>query len=93
MIKIVKYLMHKNLEGNLCTPYFIEDGGHFITGNEMIGLTYDDSEVYVPETLTILTSEELVTHVKSLNMSDEKGKLTIAKKESIANNWLKKHGF
>ena len=93
MIKIVKYLMHKNGNGNLITPYFIEDGGHFIKEGEMVGLTYDDTEVYVPETLTVLTNEELVTHVKSLTMSGEEGILSDDDKETMADQWLSQRGI
>ena len=89
MIKIAKYLMHRNSEGNKVTPYFIANGGYFIVGEEMIGITYDDDDIYVPDTLTVLTEEELVTHVKSLTLKTPEGHtLTLEEKESLAEKWL-----
>lgn len=82
-------MMHKNNENNLITPYFISNGGYFPIAGEMIGVTEDDSKVYIPDTLTFLTAAEFVDYIKTLSLKNEEGiELSLEEKEQIANNWL-----
>ena len=87
--KIVKYLMHKNNDGNNITPLFIDNGGYFPDNNTLIGVTYDDSEIYIPETLTVLTKAELITFVKGLSFDDAEGNSkSVKEKKIMAEKWL-----
>ena len=75
--------MHKNANGNLITPDFIEDGGYFQDGTtkEMIGLVDADREYWIPDTtkdtpagvLSQLTRAELDARMQALGMSDAEG--------------------
>ena len=93
MKHICKYKMHKDNNHNLITPYFISDGGYFPNKGEMIGVTEDDEEVYVPKTVEKLTNEEFITYAKnlvtSLNAQGDNVELSDADKEAILNQWLK----
>lgn len=89
MNKIVKYMMHRNSEGNLITPYFISDGGYFPVGNEYVGVTVDDDEVYIPETLTVLSEQDFKDFVVGLVLrNNEDELLNDENKLELANNWL-----
>ena len=91
MKKIVKYLMHKNNENNLVTPYFISNGGYFKNNGELIGITEDDEKIYVPETLTELTEIEFIDYVKSLTLNGEDGEMSLKEKEKMAKSWIEEH--
>ena len=82
-------MMHKNNNNNLVTPYFISNGGYFPNEGEIIGVTEDDSVVYIPDTLTILSESEFVDYIKTLSLKNEEGiELSLEEKEQLANDWL-----
>ena len=82
--KIVEYKLHA---GHI--PYFIDDGGYFASGNKMIGVTKDDDECYIPNTLIVLNKVDLKKRLDGMNMKDDEGiELTKVKKDEIVNNWL-----
>ena len=82
-------MMHKNNNNNLVTPYFISNGGYFPNEGEIIGVTEDDSIVYIPDTLTILSESEFVDYIKTLSLKNEEGiELSLEEKEQLANDWL-----
>jgi hypothetical protein len=69
-MKIVEYKKHK-INGQIDTPEFIEFGGFFFnpTNNTYIGVISedDDREYYVPDSLNVLTKEELIDRQSSIN--------------------------
>ena len=90
---IVKYKMHRLKEG-ITTPTFVEDGGYFCSGNEKIGVTYDEVEIHIPETLDVLTPTQLVDFVKTFDLKDDEGELLSSEdKETLAGNWLEERGL
>lgn len=90
---IVEYKMHT--DGiNKTIPYFIEDGGYFEIGNKKIGVTCDDSEVYIPlETLTEMSSQAIIDRVVGMDIIRQGETLTESEKEDIATEWLTTRGF
>lgn len=81
--QIIEYKMHRTETGNLVTPPWIEDGGHFKnpTTNEMVGIVDADREYWIPDTdkegtpgtLKQLTRAELDARMQILGMVDENG--------------------
>ena len=59
---IVEYKMHVNKQGNLITPFFIDDGGHFLDGNKRVGIPVSDGS-YIPSTLVELNRAALITRL------------------------------
>lgn len=54
--KIVRYL----LEGDGSTPLFVENGGQFLIGEELVGLSIDEEKRHLPSTVQVLTKSQLV---------------------------------
>lgn len=67
--KVVRYL----LEADGSVPIFIENGGYFLLGEELVGLTIDSSKRHVPSTLIQLSRAELKTRAFSLGLKDFEG--------------------
>ena len=89
--KVVRYL----LEGNGSIPLFVENGGYFLVGEEMVGLSVDETKRHVPDTVHRLTKAELVTRVKDLHkvegvyINDLEGNpFTDERCEDMVDNWL-----
>jgi hypothetical protein len=76
-------------------PYFVEDGGYWLEGSKMIGITKDDSECFIPKMssdggdLKKLTNQELIARVVSIAMQNK----TDAEKTAMAQSWLTSKGF
>jgi hypothetical protein len=73
--RVVRYL----LEGNGSVPLFIENGGYYPIGAELVGLAVDEDERHVPKTVKRMSRAELEARVTSL-CKDAKGKF---KKDSV----------
>ena len=85
----LKYKLHMTEKGMRCPPW-IEDGGYFQNGDELIGWTPDEAnrEYYVPDTVTEYTQVELVAYVQGLTMLDEDGnEMSDADVETMVNDW------
>jgi hypothetical protein len=90
---IVEYKMHTDGQ-NKIIPYFIEDGGYFPDDNRLVGVTFDDSDIYIPlDTVIELTSEEFTAKVIALEMTKQGTPLTSEEKETLANEWLDARGL
>lgn len=53
--RIVRY----KLEGDGSVPKWIDSGGFLPLGHEMVGLTVDDDQFYVPSDVDDISDEEL----------------------------------
>ena len=85
----IKYKLHMTEKGMRCPPW-VEDGGHFANGDELIGWTPDEAnrEYYVPDTVTEYTQAELVAYVQGLTILDEDGnEMSDADVETMVNDW------
>lgn len=61
---VVEYRNHVvGPQGQMMCPYFIKEGAHFGDPDDQtqVGWVIDNSEYYVPDTLTTLTKSQLVT--------------------------------
>jgi len=70
---IVEYKLHRNSDGNKCLPSFIEDGGYYVSGNKLVGITVNDGS-YIPSTLVELNRAALITRYTAMspvNVDDE----------------------
>ena len=60
MARYLEYKLHAPMNGHgMSTPNFITNGGHWYNDNKMIGVEPDAPEYYVPETVNVLTLEQL----------------------------------
>ena len=85
----LKYKLHMTEKGMRCPPW-IEDGGYFQNGDELIGWTPDEAnrEYYVPDTVTEYTQVELVAYVQGLTILDEDGnEMSDADVATMVNDW------
>ena len=62
---VIAYLM----DGAGVTPDYVEyGGGQFNVGDEMVGISVEDTERYLPSTVTKLTKAELITRLQDLGI-------------------------
>ena len=60
MARNLEYKLHAPMNGHgMSTPTFITNGGHWWNDNKMIGVEPDSTEYYVPETVDVLTADQL----------------------------------
>jgi hypothetical protein len=60
MARYLEYKLHAPMNGHgMSTPNFITNGGHWYNDNKMIGVEPDSTEYYVPETVNVLTADQL----------------------------------
>ena len=60
MAKYLEYKLHAPMNGHgMSTPSFITNGGHWYNDDKMIGVEPDSTEYYVPETVNVLTADQL----------------------------------
>tara|TARA_B100001964_G_scaffold228200_1_gene279049 strand:- start:90 stop:401 length:312 start_codon:yes stop_codon:yes gene_type:complete len=83
MARYLEYKLHAPMNGHgMSTPNFITNGGHWYNDNKMIGVEPDTTEYYVPETVNVLTVDQLkarqvaVHAVTPYKKMDESGHLT-----------------
>lgn len=75
---IVEYKLHRNSDGNKCIPSFIEDGGYFVSGSKLVGITVNDDS-YIPSTLVELNRAALITRYTAMSpVNDDNDALTDA---------------
>jgi hypothetical protein len=86
---IVEYKLHRNSDGNKCIPSFIEDGGYYVSGNKLVGITVNDGS-YIPSTLVELDRAALITRYTALTpVNDDTGDaLTSAEIESEIDTFI-----
>ena len=60
MARYLEYKLHAPMNGHgMSTPTFITNGGHWYNDDKMIGVEPDSTEYYVPETVNVLTADQL----------------------------------
>lgn len=57
---VIAYL----LEGDGSVPKFVQDGGYYPLNEELIGISVDSLKRHVPNTVNILTLEQLVSRLQ-----------------------------
>ena len=91
MKKVVRYL----LEGDGTITKFVESGGYFPIGQEMVGVSVDESTRHVPATVVRMTKLELIARVASTSpthpLTNEQ--LTNEQIENIVNSWLQENNL
>lgn len=71
--KVIRYL----LEGNPgSVPAFVENGGYFPLGDDLVGLSVDEDKRFVPSTVVRLTKDELKARAIECSL-DEQGQYRI----------------
>ena len=88
--KVVRYL----LEADGTVPICIEDGGYFMVGEELVGITVDASKRHVPSTLIQLSRTDLVNRAISIGMKDFEGNvLTNQQIQALIDAFLTERGL
>ena len=83
---ILEYKMVKTHEG-MQVPFWVEEGGFFGKSDfSFVGWSPDDDvrEYYIPDTVTVLTNEQLIARVVALKNNDTTTEQATAK----ANAWI-----
>ena len=83
---ILEYKMVKTQEG-MQVPDWVEDGGHFGKPDfSFVGWSPDDDvrEYYIPDTVTVLTNEQLIARAVELKHSD----MSTEEATAQANAWI-----
>ena len=83
---ILEYKMVKTQEG-MQVPDWVEDGGYYGKSDfSFVGWSPNDNvrEYYIPDTVTVLTNEQLIARVIALKGSDT----TDAEATTQANAWI-----
>ena len=91
---IVEYKMHRNEQGNMITPFFIDDGGYYGIGNKLVGHTVNDGS-YIPSTLVVLDKAALITRLTNMGYQirvEETERLATAEEiEAHVDAFISKH--
>lgn len=83
---IIEYKLHPSPKG-MVTPSFVKDGGGFYNPDDftLIGVSEEDAQYYIPDTLTTLTLEELQARQLAIHakypMKDDTSKETLSDEE------------
>ena len=100
MARYLEYKLHAPMNGHgMSTPTFITNGGHWYNDNKMIGVEPDSTEYYVPETVNVLTADQLkarqvavhavipykVTDAQGMPTEDD---MTDAQVETMVDEWI-----
>lgn len=59
--QVIRYL----LEGNGSVPTFVEDGGYFRNGAELVGISVDETVRYLPASVHRMDEVELLEWIKN----------------------------
>jgi hypothetical protein len=89
--KLVRYL----LEGNGSVPAFVENGGHWSVGAELVGVSVDEDARHVPATVVRMTRADLIARVVAMDILNHETQeaLDAAAKEAMAEAWLEEVGL
>lgn len=63
--QVVRYL----LEGDGTVPLFVENGGYWLVGEEMVGVSVDEDSRHVPATVQRMTRADLEARVVAMDMN------------------------
>lgn len=88
--QVVRYL----LEGDGTVPLFVENGGYWPVGAELVGVSVDENERYVPPTVVRMNRADLEARlagmtIKNLNQEELDG----AAKAALLDAWLEMVGL
>ena len=92
--RIIIYKLVINEHGNKSIPGFVSDGGYFIDSGSMIGVSKDDTDIYIPSDIATLSNQQFIDRIVSMSLQDSSCReLTADQKTDIANKWLNEKGF
>lgn len=62
--QVVRYL----LEGDGTVPLFVENGGYWPVGSELVGLSVDENERHVPATVVRMARADLAARIAAMGL-------------------------
>jgi hypothetical protein len=89
MKHVIRYL----LDGDGSTPAFVADAGYYKSGEELVGISIDDSKRYLPATVIKLTKNELVARIKLVARKLDGSSLSDAEALAEAEAFLSARGL
>lgn len=90
MKKVIRYL----LEGDGSIPKFVEDGGYFPLGEEMVGISVDEDKRHLPLSVVRLTRQQILDRYTAMNPHDHNGEpLSTQEIQEAVENWLSSKGL
>lgn len=88
---IVEYRMHRNDLRQLVTPSFVDDGGYFHNSADgtYVGWINEPAEHHVPDTVAVLTAEQLEDRLLARPVRGFDGsEMSAEDVRGIARRWL-----
>lgn len=90
MKSVIRYL----LEGDGSVPLFVETGGFFPLGEELVGISVDETKRHLPATVHKLTKQNLIDRITLITPKHEDGSdLTAQEISDMANQFFADHGL
>lgn len=90
---MAKYVIRYLLDGDGKVPVFVDDGGYYPNGYELIGLSVDDEQRYLPSTVQKLTKTELIAWIQAVATDLSDNPLNEGQSTSAANSFLSAMGI
>lgn len=88
--RVVRYL----LEGDGSVPLFVEDGGYWPVGSELVGLSKDENERHVPSTVIRMARADLTARLAGMVLLDnENDPMDDSEKAAALDAWLARIGM
>ena len=92
---MAKYIVAYLLEADGTIPLFISSGGgEFLVGYEMVGISVDDTERFLPDTVNKLTKDQLITRAQSMGLKHRDGSdYTLQDVTDLVTDYLNNNGM
>lgn len=89
--QIVRYL----LEGDGSVPIFVADGGYWMVGAELVGVSVDEAQRHVPATVVRMTRADLQARIVAMEIIDPQTQEALDEAAKIAKMeaWLEQVGM
>lgn len=89
MKHVIRYLP----EGDGSVPKFVESGGYFKSGEELVGISVDQSKRHLPSTVIKMTKVELQTWIQTNAKNRNNESLSEEETLNTLNSFLQLHGL
>lgn len=89
--QVIRYL----LEGDGTIPLFVEDGGYWMVGNELVGKSVDENERHLPATVFRMTKANLTARITAMGLVDLETQELLGQEalDAMLNAWLAQIGM
>jgi len=91
---MAKHVIRYFLDGDGSVPKFVGNGGYFIKQNQLIGISIDDEQRYLPDSVIKLNKQDLINWVTLCEVkSIDKVLLNAEEIEDLVDYFLESNGL